>query len=203
MTDDTSTWLIISLAAMGVAAAIAAFLKTPRERRYRGTPPVPLEEQLKVLPVSTQAIIIKGNKRRALIKSAPYIFIGIVLVGFSLWSKSTNNPECVRLLGINAAYISLLLFCYGLPIVFLVVSLPYLVTGIKTIKTGYYPPLDSVVFSDTISKKGALSTFRGITLLALPIFTLFVVYLGNNAYTAVAGGKNMHEIIEKLEAKCQ
>lgn len=203
MTDDTITWLVISFAVMGVAAAIAAILKTPREQWYRVTPPAPLEEQLKTLPASAQAVIIKGDKRRALIKSAPYILIGIILAIFSIWSNNTSHPECVRLLGINPSYISLLLFCYGLPIGFLGASLADLVTGIKTVKTGRYPPLDSVVFRDTISRKGALSTFRGITLLALPIFALFMVYLGNNTYTAVADGRNMHEIVEKLEAKCQ
>ena len=203
MTNDMSTWLIILLAAIGVAAAVAAFLKTPRGHRYRGTPPVPLEEQLKSLPVSSQAVIIKGNKRRAVIKGAPYILIGIALVGYSLWSKNASHPECIRLMGINASYISLLLVCYGLPIVFLLISLAYLGTGIRTVKTGRFPPLDAVVFNDTISKKGTLSIFRGITLIALPVFTLFVLYLGNSAYTELAKGRSMHEITENLEAKCQ
>jgi len=203
MTDDTSTLLIMALAVLGVVSAVAVFLKTPREQRYRGRPPVPIEEQLKTLPATFQAVIIKGNKRRALFKSAPYILIGIVLVGYSLWSKNTSHPECVRLLGINATYISLLLFCYGLPVGIFVVSLLFFRTGIKSIKTGYFPPLDSVVFKDTIAKKGALSLFRGLVALMLPAFALFIVYLGNNAYTTIAGGENMYEITEKLEAKCQ
>ena len=203
MTEEMNTWAVIALAALGVAAAIAAFFGTPRERRYRGVPRASLDAQLKNFPESAQALIIKGNKRRALIKSAPYIFIGVVLVGFSLWSKNTSNPECVRLLGLNAAYISLLLICYGLPIGLLVVSFLSLGTGIKTVKTGYFPPLDSVVFRDTIAKKGKISTLRGVGLLVLPVYSLFTVYLGNNAYTEVTGGKNMHEIIEMLEAKCQ
>ena len=82
-------------------------------------------------------------------------------------------------------------------------SILYLETGIKIIKTGYSPPLDSVVFRDTIAKKGAVSTIRGVVILVFPVFALFVVYLCNNAFTAVTGGKNMHEIVEMLEAKCQ
>lgn len=203
MTDDTSTWLILALAAMGVTAAIALFFKTPKDRRYRVSPPVPLEEQLKTLPASSQAVIIKGNKRRALIKSAPYILIGIVFVGYFLWIKDTSHPECVRFMGINASYISVLLVCYGLPIGFLLVSLAYLGTGVKTVKTGRFPPLDAVVFNDTISKKGISSIFRGIALLALPVFTFFLVYLGNNAYSEIAKGRSMYEITEQLEAKCQ
>ncbi len=203
MTDGLTSLIVLILAALGVAAAIAAFMRTPRALRFRGAPRKSLAEQLKDLPESAHAVIVKGNRKRALIKSALYILIGIALVGFSIWSKNTTNPECVSWLGFNVAYIWLVLFCYGLPIGFFVASFLFLRTGLKTIKTGYFPPLDATVFSDTIAKKGTVSQLRGVVLLALPIFTLFIIYLGNNAYTAIAAGKNMQEIVEKLEAKCQ
>ena len=158
---------------------------------------------MKACPESEQAVLVKGNKKRALIKSAPYIVIGTLLAGFSLWYKNTGHPECVRLLDINAAYISLLLVCYVLPVGFLVVSFQLFGTGMKTMRTGYFPPLDSAVFRDTIAKKGLLSTTRGIVLLVLPVFAGLVVYLGNDAYTQATGGKSMHEIARKLEAKCR
>lgn len=198
-----STWIVLALAVCAVAAAIVAFLKTPpREQRYRGVSPTPLEEQLKNLPGSAQAVIIKSGKRQVLVRAAPFILIGLVLLGFSAWSKNTGSPECVRFLGVNAAYISLLILCYGLPIIFLAASFMFFGMGMKTMRTGYFPPLDSVVFRDTIAKKGTVSTFRGVALVVLPIFALFVVYLGNNAYVAVAGGMTLQEITEKLKAKC-
>lgn len=203
MTDEMSTWIITALATLGVAAAIVGFLKTPRERRYRNAPTASIEEQLKEFPESAQAVIIKGNKRRSLLKSAPYIFIGFLLTGFSLWGKNTSHPECVKLLGLNASYIWMLLFCYGLPIGLFILSFLFLGTGLKTIKTGYFPPLDSTVFRDTIAKKGIIPTLRGVTLLALPIFTLYIVYLGNNLYTTVAGEMNMYQITEALDSKCR
>ena len=202
MTNEMSVLAIVALAIMGVAAAITAFLRTPRERRYRFVSAPSLEERLKDCPESMQAVIIKGNRRRWLLKSAPHIFIGAVLFAFTFWSKNTTNVQCAHLLGFNAAYIWLLLFSYGLPIGYLAMSLPVLQMGLKTIKTGYFPPLDSVVFRDTMAKKGAISTLRGVVLLVLPVLTLFVVYLGNNAYTSFAEGKSMYEIVEKLEAKC-
>lgn len=204
MIEEMSTWAVIGLAVLGIVAAIVAFLKTPPEQRYRVFYPyISLEDQLKACPESAQAILIKGNKKRALVKSVPYIFIGTMLVGFSLWSKSKGNRECVRLLDINATYISLLLVCYVLPIGFLIVSLLLFGTGIKIIRTGYFPPLDSVLFKDAIAKKGLVSTARGVVLVLLPLFTGFVVYLGNDAYTQIAKGKNMHEIVEKIEVKCR
>ena len=203
MPDDTNIWIIFALAALGVTAAIVAFVRTPRERRYRSFTHATLEEQLRNCPESAQAVIIKGDKKQALVRSAPFILIGIVLFGFSWWIENTGYSACAHLLGINAAYISMLIFFYGLPLIFLAVSILYLETGIKIIKTGYSPPLDSVVFRDTIAKKGAVSTIRGVVILVFPVFALFVVYLGNNAFTAVTGGKNMHEIVEMLEAKCE
>ena len=204
MTEEMNTWVIIGFAVLGIVAAFVAFLRTPAERRYRVFYPyISLEQQLKSCPASAQAVLIKGNRKRAFIKFAPYIFIGAMLVGFSLWSKFTGKPECVGLLDINAAYISLLLVCYVLPVGFLMVSLLLFGTGMKTMKTGYFPPLDSVLFRDVIAKKGIASTTRGVVLLVLPIFTSFIVYLGNDAYTQIAGGMSLYEITEKLEAKCQ
>ena len=203
MGNEMNTWIVIALAALGVGAAIAGFLRTPREQRYRGVQQTTLEEQLKNYPESTQAVIIRANKRRALVKLIPLILIGVVLGGFTLWSRSTSHPECVRLLGFNAAYILLLLVCYGLPISVFVGSLLFFGTGIKTLKTGYFPPLDSVVFGDTIAKKGVISTLRGIGIIALPFLTFYILYLGNSAYATATNGKNMHEIIVKLEAKCR
>jgi len=204
MPEEMNTWVIIGLAVLGIVAAFVAFLRTPAERRYRiFYPYISLEQQLKACPASAQAVLIKANRKRAFIQSAPFIFMGSLVVGFSFWSKLTGKPECVRLLDINAAYISLLLVCYVLPVGFLVVSLLLFKTGMKTIKTGYFPPLDSVLFRDVIAKKGIASTTRGVVLLVLPLFTAFVAYLGNDAYIQIAGAKGMYEIAEKFESKCQ
>jgi hypothetical protein len=198
-----SAWIIPALAVLGVTAAVVAFVRTPRERRYRGFSPVTLEEQVKNCPESAQAVIIKGNRKHALARAAPFILVGIVLGCFAWWIGNTNHPACVRLLGVNAVYLSLLIVCYGLPVIFLAMSILLLGTGIKTLKTGYFPPLDAVVFMDTIAQKGTVSRIRGIVLVMLPAFALLGVYLGNSAFTAVAGDRSMHEIVGKLEAKCQ
>jgi hypothetical protein len=198
-----SAWIIPTLAVLGVTAAVIAFVRTPRERRYRGFSPTTLEEQLKNCSESAQAVIIRGNKKQAFARAAPFILVGIALGYFAWWIGNTNNPECVRLLGVNATYLSLLIFCYGFPVIFLAMSILFLGVGIKTLKTGYFPPLDAVVFSDTIAKKGTVSRIRGIVLVMLPAFASLGVHLGNSAFTAVAGDRSMHEIVEKLEAKCQ
>jgi hypothetical protein len=198
-----SAWIIPALAALGVTAAVVAFVRTPRERRYRGFSPGTLEEQVKNCPESPQAVIIRGNKKQALARTAPFILVGIVLGCFSWWIGNTDNPGCVRLLGVNVAYLSLLTVCYGLPVIFLAMSMLFLGVGIKALKTGYFPPLDAVVFRDTMAKKGTVSRIRGIVIVVLPALASMGVYLGNSTFTAVAGDRSMDEIVEELGAKRQ
>ena len=203
MIDNISSWPIVAIAAFGVIAAIIAFLRTPRELRYLGISRAKsLEEKLKDLPESACAVIIKRDRKRALIESIPYVLIGIMLLSPLLALKLTNHPECVNIFGFNMMYIILMLVFYGIPIGFFVASLLLLKIGIKTIKTGYFLPLDTAVFNDTIAKKGRLSLLRGITSLVFPILTLFLVYIGNNAHTALMGYMSLQEISVKIEEKC-
>jgi hypothetical protein len=59
VTEEMSTWAVIGLAVLGIVAAIAAFLRTPPERRYRVFYPyISLEQQLKTCPESAQAVLI-------------------------------------------------------------------------------------------------------------------------------------------------
>jgi hypothetical protein len=197
------TWTIVALAVLGIGAAIANFLKTPREQRYRGIPASSIEERLKACPASAQAVIIRADKRRALFIAAPYVVLALPPTLFMSWLKTISHPECARLLEFNAAYLSLLLVCYGLPIGLFLLSLSFFSTGIRTVTTGYYPPLDTAVFSDTIAKKGPVSMIRGVVLLVLPILMLYFVSTGNDLYTAVANGKSMQQITEKMESKCR
>jgi len=201
--NDIWTWAIIAFAVLGIGAAIANFLKTPREQRYRGIPAPSIEERLKACPENAQAVIVRADKRRALLKAAPYFIFALPPTLFVLWLKTVSHPECARLLEINAAYLSLLLMCYGLPIGLFLLSLSAFPTGIRTVRTGYFPPLDAAVFSDTIAKKGPVSTIRGVVLLVLPILVLFLVSTGNDLYTSMASGKNMQQITEKMESKCR
>lgn len=196
-------WVITALAFLGVAAAITAFFQTPPERRYRVALHVSLEEQLKDCPANMQAVIIKGDKKRAFMKYLPLFFIVAVLTGFILWKQGMVTHGCIRLFGINDVLISLLVLCYVFPVGFFIASLCSFRTGIKVIKTGYFPPLDSIVFRDTIAKKGVQSKVRGGILLAFPIFALFMLYYENTLYLQIAEGASIQEVNEKLERICQ
>ncbi len=196
-------WGVVAFAVLGIGAAIAEFLKTPREQRYVVAARVPLEEQLKTYPASAQAVIIKANKKRALLAVAPYVICALPPGLFVLWLRLTPHPECERLLGMNASYMSMLLICYGVPIGVFIASLFWVGMGLRAVKTGYFPPLDSTVLADTIVKKSVLSRIRGATLLALPVVMVTIISAGNDAYAAFAAGKSAQQITEKLESTCR
>lgn len=193
-------WIIVALAVLGTGAAIVAFLKTPRAQRYQGSS---LEERLKRYPPSAQAVIIKADRKRALRKALPYIVCALPPGLFVLWIGHTPHAGCDTLLGVNVAYLAMLPLCYGLPVGLFLVALSGAWMGMRTLRTGYFPPLDAAVFANTIATKGALARIRGTALIVLPFVMLYIISLGNDAYAAFAGGKSPTQVVETLNAKCR
>lgn len=199
-----STLVILGFAALGIGAAIAAFLKSPKESRYGRPLATSLEDQLKALPAAAQAVIIKANKsrKRVLAEWALMFVVAVPGAGFVLWLKHAAHPECTRVLGLNAAYLGFLLACYGPPLVLLALSLAPFRSAIKTLRTGYFPPLDSTVARDTIARKGIASTSRAVLFLLMPFIALFFLYILAGVQAEIFGGKSTQEITQKFEAKC-
>lgn len=193
-------WIVLGITISAVGIAIGAFFKTSPEKRW--TRVVSLEQQLAASSPEAEAVMVKGDKRRSLIRWSPFIFAGISMAIFNLWLKHATHAACVSLLGINAVRLSLLLVCYLIPLVILLATIMELRTGLKTLKTGYFPPLDAIVFSDTIAKRGPQSKARGALILALPLLPLVMLYMGNNLYTDLAAGKGGQPFDRKLQAGC-
>ena len=204
MNQQLSTWMVIGFSILGISAAIIAFLKTPKEKRgikaaFRLN--YSAEERLKACPAKTEAVIIKSNKKLALIKAAPLLLF-MFLMSFAWWLTSIDRNGCARFFGVNTVQLSFLLLCYAVPIVMFIGSLYMFKSGIKTLTTGYFPPLDSAVFSDTIAKKGSLSLIRGLALIAIPVVASFCLYFGNGAYQALNKNLSFTEAAKRLETKC-
>ena len=110
--------------------------------------------------------------------------------------------SCSIILGMNFVYLSLVVFTCVLPTLFLLLTLAFLPTGLKVLKHGYFPPLDSFHFKDTIAEKGLGSRLRGIAMIAAPMIGLFLCYLGYDAYIAVLDGRTTSELLLVLEREC-
>ena len=48
------------------------------------------------------------------------------------------------------------------------------------LKTGYSPPLESIVFTDKIARKGRLAIFHGIIGVLMPLLSAYGVFLGHD-----------------------
>jgi hypothetical protein len=194
-------WPIVALAIVGVAGALFAFLKTPVSERYKitFTRKKSIAEELASYPESARAVLIKGNKKKAILSALPYSWYFVLLVAVTFYIGHVDENQCVDLFGINTSLWALLVFCYGMPVGLVLVSLFHVRTGVQSIVSGYFPPLESVHFNDTIAKKGTLSLIRGWLLVLLPLGAFYTVYY---AFTVFTNGQSIHVINEKIKATC-
>lgn len=208
MNQQLSNWIVIGFSIMGISAAVIAFLKTPKEKRgikaaFRLNSSA--EERLKECPAKAEAVIIKGGRWRYITNFAPAFIFLLFMFCINFLASIVEAKECIRLFGKNMALLHLqflmLQICYVIPVGFFILSLFTCRMGIKTIRTGYFPPLDSVVPIDTIAKKGFVSLSRGYLLAVLPILTASLVYLGDDVHHNMMND-SFYGMTIKTETKC-
>ncbi len=56
------------------------------------------------------------------------------------------------------------------------------------LKIGYSPPLESIVFTDKIARKGRLAIFHGIIGGLMPLLSAYGVYLGHDLHQLFTKG---------------
>lgn len=204
MNQQLGTWIVIGFSILGISAAIIAFLRTPKEKRglkasFRRA--ISIEERLLEYPTKAEAVIIKGNKKLAQIKFAPALIFFLFFIGLAEWLKDLVALHCTRVFDINTVQLALFVACYAIPFGVLIISLFLLRTGIKTLKTGYYPPLETVVFADTIATKGLFSLSRGVIAVLFPFFAIYFINIGNDLYQGFTQG-SATEMTKRIESKC-
>ena len=197
-------WLIVIVAIIGVVLAMVAFIRTPKEEKFKLKPKQKtILEELESTPKNQMEKLIKGDKKKAFLYFLPLMTYFAFIAAMMAYISNVGVDECARILNINTAILSLILFCYGLTTGIFLFSLMYLKTGINTVKTGYFPPLDSVQFRDTIATKGVVSKIRGYVCIALPILSLYFIYYGHYTFTQFTKGGGIHELQESIEEKCK
>jgi hypothetical protein len=199
-----STWIILGLAGLGIISAIIAFLKTLRNQRYRfTTPQIPIEERLAACPKSAEAVIIKADKRRFLVRFVPALIVAVSYGFLNMWAKQFAEPQCAKLFAFSLGYISTVMMLYFMPLGLFVISIDSIRKGIKILKTGYFPLLDSVHFQDTISQKGIQSKLQGVFFVLIPILFLICAYQINNLHHVLYKDMDMLEIQEFMDKNCE
>lgn len=147
--------------------------------------------------------IIKANKTAAFKYYLPLIIAVAVLTSFIFNLKLSKNICCDHIFGINMLYLDIIFITYIFPIFFLLCSMWSFYIGCKVIKHKYYPPLDLPVFVDVKSRKGKLSTIKGVFLMFLPLVFIWITFLGFKSYSAFSKGRSPHEMITSYESSCK
>lgn len=196
---DIGPWIIGGLAFLAVIAAITDFVRTPSSKRYKIiTLRMSIEEQLQSYPPSAQAVIIRGSKRLWLIRNSPLLLFCIMSLGLILWQKSMADDACTYFMGLSSRHIALLYICYALPSAIFVFGCVCFKMALKALRSGYFPPLDSILFVDTIASKGLSSKIRSLMALMVLVCALWIIWIGHSAYI-VTTHKNTSSV---SDAKC-
>lgn len=202
MNEAQIACMVLGFAVLGIGAAVIHILQTPRKERYWFHRQKPMTEQLVAYPENVEAVLVKGDKKRFLLLCSPVILIGAPLIIFTVFLHVTDEAICTNLFGINVSIIALVEISYVVPILALIATLLYCEVGIRSLKSGYFPPLDSVLFSDTIAKKGFVSRIRGVAFVLSPLLGIFLVYQGHQAYMQITDGLTYEEFSGKLQIEC-
>ena len=111
--------------------------------------------------------IIKSQRIKLLKRYSPLIVLISLSSIFGLYVvRVPGDIACLEIFGHNLFKLNLINM---FPSCLFAIALIQAKVGYKTIKGGYYPPLDSLVFVDSIPRRGVIQLLRGWVLLLLPI----------------------------------
>ena len=147
---------------------------------------------------------IKVNPIKAAKQNVAGILFITAFIGYYINVNFVSNSMCTTILGINSAFLNIILITYIIPAFGLLVALTVANIGYKQIRYGYSPPLGTYTFfREKKAKTGKWVKISGYFLIATPLVFVYLVYLGNYIYTEVFGDFNYNELIKIIEQKCK
>ena len=206
---DLNTLFVILIFVITVLMVIYVFIKTPKAEQTQehaiNDRAAYLEKKLASYPEGAQAVIIKGNKKKAFAQILPYFLLMAPFIAFTIYiTYAVEDLLCDFIFGINTALIAMLILLCALPIMILMASFTFVRSALKTIKTGYSPPLDSIQFLDTISAKTTYAKFYSYFIVFfLPLYFVFVFYYLYSTVMSMTDNKPLQFFKEKNEMICK
>lgn len=201
-----SFWLLILvlIASAGILiAAIVQFLRTPPEERYKLAFSKRDNRQLQAQLATGEAVEIAPQPRRAILRAIPWVLLMAPYLAFGIYLKTQIDIQCGELFGLPVSYLSLLVLFYGMPLFLLIIAffglLPF---GLKVLKHGFLPPLDSVVFRRTIAQRGTISRLRASIGLLLPLVAIPFAIYAHLSFVKFSDGLSQTEVIQSIRDQC-
>lgn len=151
---------------------------------------------------AADSVTLAAQPRRAVLLMLPWLFLILPLLIMAVLLKLAPDDTCARLFDLPNAYWALLIATRGMPLLLFAGSLVLVPGAIKTIRTGYYPALDSIRLRPTVAHHGRLSVLRGYGLLLMPVLAAGVLLLGHSAYNDVMNGRSVADVTQAIAAGC-
>ena len=175
--------------------AIFQFIKTPKEERYKLSSKkleAKREEEIR----SGILVEIKPQKKRAFLRALPWVFVFSLMTTLLLYVKYSKNPGTASIFGLNALYLAFVSMCYVMPSLLLLFTTSQIPKGIKAIKHGYFPPLDTISFTPTLARKGTWSVVQGYVIIVMAVFTSPIIFLGHVAFKQIVKAHSYQEFVQ-------
>lgn len=142
-----------------------------------------LQKRLARYPASAGAVVIKAQRKRALKRMLPVVLLALpLMLTVQFFRTHTANTWLCDHIGAEQIVRWLTrMFFPGLPAVLAVAAAFAMLWAVRVLRGGYVPPLDSVVFHDTIAVTGwraKLQAWATLTVMPLMVVVLFHVTHG-------------------------
>jgi hypothetical protein len=148
---------------------------------------------------------IKVDRKKAAKRWAPFWSVCLTLLAFTMYTDSLGDDvACRHLFGFNVTYLNIVLVSYILPFLLFIASLIVARIGYKELKYGFSPPLDSVALvREKEVKTGKWVRIKGGVCVLIPLYCIYVMYLGSTIYSEMAKGLSYQEMVYEIEKECE
>ena len=195
------SWAVIGTAVLGITAAVMAFVKTPPEQRFRVRRP-DLEQQRAQCAPDEQAVIIRADWRRALRRDLPWLLVTLPMAAFALWWAATKGQDCAFLFGIGRPRLAIGLVLAFVPLCVVLTMAMALWQARAVLRGGYWPPLDTPLYRDTLARGGRTARRRAWGLVGLALLILAVLATGYPSTLRFFTSAQASERMQRAEAQC-
>jgi hypothetical protein len=173
-------WVWIGIGSLPVGGAAVLWGVTNGRIKLQLSRPPSMAERLARYPTSAGAVVIKAQRRRALMRMLPgaILTVPLVLAVQFLPAHTVTALLCEYLGPTEAVHWLLRMFFPGLPVMLAIAAIFAVNRSLRVLRGGYAPPLDSVVLHDTIAVTGwraKLNAWLVLTVMPMMVVVSFYV----------------------------
>jgi len=195
------SWVVLAFALFGIVAAAFAYARTPADKRNRIGPPG-IEERLAACAPADKAVVIRADWRRALRRDLPTLLLTLPCLAFTAWLRATKGDACASLFGLGRTSLVYYSFFVLVPVALLGTAVVAGLQAMRAWRGGYWPPLDTATYVDTIAISGPKVRMRAIALLALMALTVGVLAAGYAGFARFGGERFLGARMAAAQADC-